>query len=115
MVPSLRVVDRLPVEVIWDEEGEVDASRERMLSMEDLSEMLRNYPVEFYIADVGHRFKRVEIPKCYEFWKSEVKAHLVSDPNTRINPESFPGQYCYIASEWSGRIQSPIVLLEKQH
>src|SRR5688572_25683309 len=109
------VVTRIPIERLFDEEGEIGARRERMLSRPALEEMLRQYRVEFFVADVGLPLKRIDVNKCYEFWKSEVKAHLVDDPENGFHLEDYPDEYAYIASEWSGEIQTPIVLLEKQH
>ncbi len=106
---------RIPLNTLWDEEGEVAATRTRSLSKSVLTEMLSKYPVEFYVADIGQSLRRVEVHKCYSFWKSEVKAHLVNDTDEKIILENYPGEYAYVASEWSGEIQAPIVLLEKLH
>jgi hypothetical protein len=108
-------VTRLPVERLSDDKGEIEANRERFLSKEALREMLRRNPVEFVIADVGRPLKHVEVGKCYDFWKSEAEAHIVPDPDLGFRLEDFPGEYAYVASEWCGQIQAPIVLLEKHH
>ena len=70
--------------------------------------MLKIHPVEFIVADMGAPLKRISVEKCYEFWESEVKRHLLS-------PRQLPKDYGYLASEWSGNIEVPIVLLEKIH
>jgi hypothetical protein len=114
-MPTQRTVTRLPVERLSGDEGDIEARQERFLSKEALRELLRRHPVEFVVADVGTPFKRVEVRKCYEFWKSEVEAHIVDDPDSGFRLEDFPGEYAYVASEWSGPIQTPIVLLEKHH
>ena len=114
-MPPRPPVTRLPVERIAGDGGEIEAHRERFLSKEALRELLRRSPVEFVVADIGTAFKRVEVRKCYEFWKSEVEAHIVDDPDSGFRLEDFPGEYAYIASEWSRRIQTPMVLLEKHH
>jgi hypothetical protein len=109
------IVTRLPLERLSDDERDIEASRERFLSKEALRDILRRYPVEFVVAEVGSPLKYVEVAKCYEFWKSEVEAHIVADPESGFRLEDFRGQYAYVASEWSGQIQTPIVLLEKHH
>ena len=114
-MPPRLVVAHIPVERLCDDEGDIEAHRERWLSKSALREMLRQYPVEFFIADVGIPLRRVEIGKCYQFWKSEVEPHLVEDPNSGFRLEDYPGEYAYLASEWSGDIQAPLVLLEKHH
>src|SRR5262245_60696459 len=111
---SDRIVTTIPLEFIWTDEEQVAASRERYLTPTDLADMLKINPVEFIVADVGAPLKRVPVHKCYEFWQSEVKRHLLS-PHRKVDQSTFPEEYGYLASEWSGHIEVPIVLLEKLH
>jgi hypothetical protein len=113
--PSMRTVNRIPLDSLWDERGDIEVTRGRYLSKRALGEMLREHPVEFYVADVGLPLRRVDAAKCYDFWRSEVKAHVVDDPESGFHLDAFPGEYAYVASEWAGELQSPIVLLEKHH
>ena len=115
MTPSMRTVNRIPLDVLWDEAGEVAATRERWLSKSALREMLQKYPVVFYVAEVGKPLRQVGVQECFDFWKSEVRAHVVEDPDSGFQLTNFPGEYAYLASEWSGEIQTPIVLLEMHH
>lgn len=114
-MPLGPIVTGMPVERIFGEGGEIEARRQRFLSKDALRELLRRYPVEFMVADVGTPLKRIEVRRRHEFWKSEVEGHLVNDPDSGFRLEDFPGEYAYVASEWSGRNQTPIVLLEKHH
>ena len=107
-----RIVTKIPLESIWTDEGQVDASRERYLSPAELTEMLKIQHVEFIVADPGAPLKRIPADKCYEFWESEVKRHLLS-PHGKVDRSRLPDEYGYLASEWSGHIDGPIVLLEK--
>jgi hypothetical protein len=68
--------------------------------------------VEFIVADRGAPLKRVPVDKCHEFWASEVKRHLLS-PHGKVDRSKLPDEYGYVASEWSGRSEFSIVLLEK--
>jgi hypothetical protein len=111
----VRIVNQIPLYRLWDQDGEIEAVRERWLTKQSLREMLSDYPVEFYVADVGHPLLRIDVAKCYDFWKAEVESNLVEDPERGFRLESFPGEFAYVASEWSGEIQTPIVLLEKYH
>jgi hypothetical protein len=115
MTPSMRTVNRIPLDVLWDEAGEVAATRERWLSKSALRELLRKYPVVFYVAEIGRPLRQVRVEDCYDFWKSEVQAHVVEVPDSGFQLVDFPGGYAYVASEWSGEIQTPIVLLEMHH
>jgi hypothetical protein len=109
-----RIVTTIPLEFIWKDEEQVEASRERYLTPTDLTNMLKIHPVEFIVADIGAPLKRISVHKCYEFWQSEVKRHLLS-PHKKVDLSTFPEGYGYLASEWSGHIEVPIVLLEKMH
>ena len=109
-----RIVTTIPLQSIWTDEAQLDASRERYLTAADVTEMLKVHPVEFIVADVGAPLKRIPVAKCYEFWKSEVKRHLL-DPHGKLDRSKLPDEYGYLASEWSGRLEVPIVLLEKIH
>ena len=113
--PSMRTVNQMPLDHLWGEDGEIEATRERWLSERALCEMLQKHPVEFYVADIGHPLRRVDVAKCYDFWKSEVRTHVVDAPESGFRLDAFPGEYAYVASEWSGGLQTPIVLLEKHH
>ena len=91
-----------------------EGSRERYLTPTDLTDMLKIHPVEFIVADVGAPLKRISVDKCYEFWENEVQRHLLI-PHGKVDRSKLPDEYGYLASEWSGRIEVPIVLLEKIH
>jgi hypothetical protein len=110
-----RIVTRLPLERLWDDVGHIAAQRERFLSKSVLRDMLRQHPVEFYMADLGQPLRRVDVARCYEFWKSEAADHVVDDPESGFHLDSFSGHYALVASEWSGDVETPIVLLEKFH
>lgn len=109
-----RIVTTIPLEFIWTDEEQVEASRKRYLTAADLTDMLKIHRVEFIVADIGAPLKRIPIEKCYEFWKSEVKHHL-AHPHGKVDQSKLPDKYGYLASEWSGRFEVPIVLLEKIH
>ena len=109
-----RIVTAIPLEHIWTDEERMEAFRKRYLTPPDITEMLKIHPVEFFVADPGAPLERISVDKCYEFWESEVKRHLLSS-NGRVDRSKLPDEYGYLASEWSGRSEVPIVLLEKIH
>ena len=61
---------------------------------------------------VGSVKERIPVDKCYEFWEREVKPHLLR-PHGKVDRSRLPDEYAYLASEWLGHIEVPIVLLEK--
>ena len=109
-----KIVTTIPLESIWTDEENVEASRERYLTPNELTEMLKIQPVEFIVADLGAPLKRIPVEKCCEFWESDVRRHLLS-PHRKVDRSRLRDEYGYLASEWSGAIGVPIVLLEKIH
>ena len=92
-----------------------DRPRIRMLNRSDIAELLRTGAVEFVVADVGESLRWIDAHGCFDFWKSEVKSHLIED-GSRIDLDKYPDGYCYAATEWEDKESgSSIVLLERHH
>jgi hypothetical protein len=113
MDPALRIITQLPLRELWRNDGLTTSERTRGLTAEDIRGMLRTSRVHFVIADVGTKPQWIADEKCFDFWKTELQSHLAS-PETSFALEDFPGNYCYLASEWKGA-EIPIVLCEKNH
>jgi len=111
----MRTVNSIPLDRLWDQRGDIKAARKRWLSLNSIREMLQEGRVTFYVANCGYPLQQVADPDCFDFWKAEVMPHLVNDPDAKFFPEDYPGEYAYLASEWSSESESPIVLLEKYH
>lgn len=109
-----RTVNKIPLDEIWKDENIIQAKREKYLTRDELTEMLKKHPVEFVIANVGDNLKWLPVDNCYDVWKSKIKAHVVQDLD-RIELEKFPNKLAYVASKWSGETQTTIVLIEKHH
>ena len=115
MDSKLRKVTKIPLEKLWRPNGSVIGQRILMLSRGEISELLKNSQVEFVVADVDHHLQWVAAQDCFYFWKTEVKPHL-AEADSRIDLDSFPGAYCYTASQWKGENAGvSIVLLERHH
>jgi len=63
-------------------------------------------------------------PPVVPFWVTEIREKIVTtislefiwtDEEQLEAVSKLPEEYGYLASEWSGRIEVPIVLLEKIH
>jgi hypothetical protein len=114
MKPELRYVSKMPLAELWNDRGVVAATKVQDLDAPDIVSLLRAGKVRFVVADVGHHLLWIPLEDCYEFWKSEVKTHL-AQPEADIYLEDFPGEYCYLASQWQAEEGEPIVLLMKSH
>jgi len=116
MQSNERIVARLPITELWDDQGPLKLLRKRAVGRDDLGNLLRRGPVRFVVADCGQPLEWVSVHDCYRFWKDEVKPHLVergsADGGFRL--DVFPGAYCYVGAEWEGGPE-PVVLLERHH
>jgi len=110
-----KVVNSMPLTQLWDTDGPIGATRKRFLSRDELKALLSQHRIEFVVANLGHPLKWIPVDECFSFWKSEVKPHLVSSPDGGFSLEDFSYEYAYVASEWSGEFQHPVVLLEMHH
>lgn len=109
-----KIVTQIPIKSLWTDNEYILACRGRYLTSDNIKEALKRQTVRFVVAEVGKNLEWISCEKSFEFWKTDLFAHLAIDINN-INCDSFPGSYAYVASEWTGEIQSPIILLEKYH
>src|SRR5437879_5957570 len=99
MNPTLRKATQLPLTCLWRDDGELAASRGRLLSGDDVRDLLRHGPIQFVVAACAEPLRWVPVLECFDFWMEEVQTHL-ADPESQASLEEFPGGYCYFASEW---------------
>lgn len=111
---SKKIVTQLSLSKLWTDEGDIDAERTRQLTDKNIQEILSAAPVEFVIADVGLKLQWISLDQSFDFWKTELKPHLVNGMGG-FQLDKFPGNYAYVASEWSGDNPKKIILLEKYH
>ena len=112
--PSNRVVTFTPLEELWS--ATIGVGNPRCLgviSQDDLTELLRQGPFWFVVANVGQPLVWIDPKECYEFWQSEVKPHLVV--GDEIDLESYPDEYAYVAKRWTTKLAAPVSVLEKHH
>ncbi|HYO62055.1 MAG TPA: hypothetical protein VER08_00205 [Pyrinomonadaceae bacterium] len=114
MEPGQRYVSQTPLHELWNEQGSLTARKLREVDAADIKNLLKAGKVRFVVADVGDKLNWIPPGECYTFWKSEVSGRLAA-PSAPVHLEDFPGEYCYLASEWESGGGAPIVLLEKIH
>ena len=115
MDPHLRQVTQIPLQELWRPAGSLICTRIRSLNNFEIAELLRAGVIEFVVADVGKPLEWINPQDCFNFWKSEVKSHIV-EADSRIELDAYPSGYCYLASRWKGEdLAPPLVLLEKHH
>jgi hypothetical protein len=120
------------VDAIWDRSGQILALHPcRKLGEREIAELLRSGVKQFVRVgcQYGHEATANRPPrgtKCswplewipadnsYDFWKDDVKPRLVEPTVEQIYLDDYPGEYCYIATEWSGA-DGAVILLETLH
>jgi hypothetical protein len=114
MDSDLKIVTKLPLEHLWQGNELEMGKRLRALTAGEIAATLREGPVQFVVADVGHKLRWIAPAECYEFWKSEVKPNLAIS-SSRLSLDSFPRGYCYTASAWEVSGASEVIVLERHH
>jgi hypothetical protein len=117
MDPTRRVVTQIPLVELWDDDGSVEATRDRYLGLEDVRRLVQSGVVRFVVADAGKAIRWVPVDETHVFWKNNVKPRIVDPPDRQIDVYAYPEGYAYLASEWTrvGAPLAPIVLLEVHH
>ena len=111
-----KIVTHIPMNEIWNKNVTIEAKRKRYLTLNDIKSILsNNNAIQFIVANIGNELDWISLDECFNFWKSEIKPHLVSNPDEEFFLEDFPNEYSYVASEWFWELQTPVVLLEMHH
>jgi len=111
---SDKIVTAMPLVNIWTTNNELKSQRVAYLTKDDIKNILKQGPVNFIVADVGHKLIWIDPSQCYDFWKSEVQIHVATDLRN-IYLDNFVDNYAYVASKWNADDPTPIILLEKRH
>jgi hypothetical protein len=114
MHASQLIVTRMPLSNLWDEQGQLEAHRVKRVGKEEISALLRDGST-FVVADVGQPLCWIPEQDRFNFWKAEVRHHLVPPEVDRFCLEAYPNEDCYVASAWHCAGSKPIVVLEKYH
>jgi hypothetical protein len=116
MEPEQRIVVSMPLDEIWDERGPVAATRGRTLGLQEIAALLSSEAVQFVVANGGSPPRWIRFDDRFTFWKTEVKVRLVPADAEKFYLGDYPGEYCYVPTEWRRSVgQSTIVLLECHH
>ena len=113
MKPDQRIVTKLPLTELWDEEGALLGERVANVDQHLVRELLRKGPVRFIVANCGAKLNWIPIQQGLKFWK-RVRSHI-AEPSKPIHLKQFPNETAYIASQWRGSTGECLILLETHH
>ena len=114
MDPARRIVTCTPLVELWNNEGILDAQRLGRLGESEFVLLLQSGS-SFVIADVGEPLRWTFEHDRFDFWKAEVRPHLVSPTADGWCLDEYPGGYCYVATAWQCASSATIIALEKYH
>jgi hypothetical protein len=115
MRPDQRVVVSIPLVELWDERGPVAATRGRRLGRVEIAEMLRSVKIQFVVATGAEPLRWISIDDRFTFWTDEVKPRVVPADAEAFYLGDYPGEYCYLATEWTRSAAGPTVILLECH
>jgi hypothetical protein len=117
MSADRHVVTAIPLVEIWDASGPVAARRGPRVGDPDIRRLLQGARlVQFVVADaVGAPLRWVPPAEARAFWRFEVRPRIVLADAARLDPDAYPGRYCYVATRWTREEPEslPLVLLER--
>jgi len=111
--PEQRIVTKMPLNEIWDDRGTITGERIRYLDQSAVREIVGSGAVRFLVGDPGLKLDWIPIEKQFEFWKT-AKPQIASHDRP-VRREEFPNEFFYVASEWRGRADECVILLERHH
>src|SRR5215475_6332469 len=100
MEPSLRIVTRLPLTELWNDNGDLDASPIARVGKQEIVALLTACEISFVVADAGLPLGWIPNNELYSFWRNEVQSNVVEKDTTAFHLKDYPGEFCYIARPW---------------
>ncbi|PUA27411.1 MAG: hypothetical protein B0W54_12580 [Cellvibrio sp. 79] len=77
-------------------------------------EIIRHTKAKIILADAGLDFELVNFRNYYDIFKNEITPRICSDLEC-IELSRYPGNYCYVLSEWLCEKGEIIILAERYH
>jgi hypothetical protein len=116
MDTKLRIVTNIPLTELWNDSGMLAHVRRQLLGFSDVAVHLRSESTRFVVADLGKPLQWIGRSPLLQLTQ-EIQGRIVEPAATErgFRLEDFPGEYAYIASEWSAEQSPSIVLLERYH
>ena len=112
MDPRLRIVARLPLTELWNDDGTVQAECVGTIDKAEVENPLQS-GAKLVIADVGHSLLWMDHKTALAFWKSEAESRIA--PRAKKFRLEDPGCYCYVPKKWTLAKGETVIVLEKHH
>ncbi|UTA48148.1 hypothetical protein L1F30_01075 [Simiduia sp. 21SJ11W-1] len=86
----------------------------RGISLLRAKELIKIPELNIVLANVGFDFEIVDLTNRYGIFKNEISPRICTDLE-RIELSQYPGNYCYVLSEWLCKNGSFTLLAEVHH
>jgi len=99
---------------LWTDSAVLALERQEYLAEGQVKELVLKGDIVIAEANCGLKLSWVPPVNSIEFFKKQVKGHVVDDPD-RIILSDYQDQWCYLASLWTDPVGQKVVLLETYH
>jgi hypothetical protein len=110
--PKRRVVTRLPLEELWNDDGVIAARRARDL---DAVRNALRLGTEAAVANVGDPLRWLRGRELFDWWKAEAAPRLLDPEVAAWRLEQLPDQRGWLASEWTVLNGGSVLAFEALH
>jgi hypothetical protein len=107
-------VTKLPLDELWNDEGQVGATRGRDLAADDVRTRLRE-GARGVVATIGAPLRWSHGVELFDWWKSEAKPRLIDPEGEAWRREDLPDERGWLASEWRLADGAKVVSFEEFH
>lgn len=114
MTQAQRIVTKIPLDELWTDSEIVSYKRQEYLTERQVQELVFKGDIAVAEASCGLKLSWVSPNSAIEFYKKQIKGHIVNDPD-RIILADYEDEWCYLASLWSSADGQKAILLETYH
>jgi hypothetical protein len=114
MTQAQRIVTKIPLDELWNDSAMLTYERQEYLTERQVQELVSKGEIAVAEASCGLKLSWVSPNSTLEFFKKQVKGHVVNDPD-RIILADFEDEWCYLASLWGDAEGRKVILLETYH
>ena len=74
-----RIVDKIPLEKVWNKNKIISREKLKYLKCEDVKTLLKQGEVQLVLANIGFPLDWISIDKNFDFFKTELKNKIMDN------------------------------------
>jgi hypothetical protein len=114
MTQAQRIVTKIPLDELWTDSSTLAYERQEYLTERQVQELILQGDLALAEASCGLKLSWISPDSALEFFKKQIKGHVIDDPD-RIILEEYEDHWCYLASLWRDAEGQKLILLETYH